>query len=37
MMFMNKEKKIYIVAFCYIMSLLPIFLQWRYFDEEIYL
>lgn len=35
MMFINKEKKIYIVAFCYIMSLLPIFLPWCYFDEEI--
>ncbi len=35
MMFMKIEKKRYIMAFCYIMSLLPIFLSWCYFDEEI--
>ncbi len=34
-MHMNKAKKKYILAFCYLMSLLPIFLPWCYFDEEI--
>ena len=32
---MEKTKKKYILAFCYLMSLLPIFLPWCYFDEEI--
>ena len=32
---MEKIKKKYILAFCYLMSLLPIFLPWCYFDEEI--
>lgn len=35
MIFINKAKKKYIAAFCYIMSLLPIFLPWCYFDKEI--
>jgi hypothetical protein len=25
----------YAMAFCYLISLLPVFLPWRYFDEEI--
>ena len=32
---MEKIKKKYILAFCYLMSLLPTFLPWCYFDEEI--
>ena len=35
MMLIDKAKKKYIAAFCYIMSLLPIFLPWCYFDKEI--
>ena len=31
----KKIKQKYILAFCYLMSLLPIFLPWCYFDEEI--
>lgn len=34
MIFKNKIKKRYIEAICYIMSLLPIFLPWCYFEEE---
>lgn len=32
---MEKSKRKYILAFCYLMSLLPVFLPWCYFDEEV--
>lgn len=31
---MVKEKKRFIMAFCYVISLLPVFLPWCYFDKE---
>lgn len=34
-MFIEKIKKRYFLAICYIVSLLPIFLPWCYFDERV--